>query len=121
MYNNVNVSQSKAGTPQRWQVLAATFLSYFAECYDLIILSIVMPVIINVLGISLAQGGLLSSLSMVGAMIGSIVLGVVAENKGRKFALILSVVWFAVGTFPVIFIQHFAHFLNNLMHFRLIR
>ncbi len=107
MYDNLNVSQSKAGTPQRWQVLAATFLSYFSECYDLIILSIAMPVIINVLGISLAQGGLLSSISMVGAMVGSIVLGIVAENRGRKFALILSVVWFGIGTFPVIFIHHF--------------
>ncbi|TEB06106.1 putative sialic acid transporter [Pelotomaculum schinkii] len=107
MQDTVNVSQSQSGTPQRWQVLAATFLSYFYDSYDLIILSIAMPVIINVLGISLSQGGLLSSVSMIGAMVGSIVLGVVAENKGRKFAIILSLVWFGIATFPVIFITHF--------------
>lgn len=66
-----------------------------------------MPVIITVLDITLAEGGLLSSVSMIGAMTGSVVLGVVAENRGRRFALILSLVWFGIATLPVIFIQHF--------------
>ena len=35
---------------------------------------------------------------MIGAAAGSIIFGVVAENKGRKFTLILSLVWFGTGT-----------------------
>ena len=106
MDNTLN-TMNDSGTPQRWRVLGATFLSYFYDSYDLIILSIAMPVIISFLDISLTEGGLLSSFSMIGAMLGSMIMGVIAENKGRKFTLILCLVWFGIATIPVIFIQNF--------------
>ncbi len=85
------------GTPERWRVLAATFLSYLYDSFDLVILAISMPVLIRVLHITMAQGGLLASVTMVGAAIGSIVIGMIAENRGRKFALVLSLCAFGIG------------------------
>lgn len=108
METNANISiREPGGSPQRWRVLIATFLAYFYDSYDLLILSIAMTAIMASLDINLAQGGLLVSANMIGAMVGSIVLGIVAENKGRRFTIILSCVWFGVATFPIIFIQHY--------------
>jgi MFS family permease len=100
-----------SGTVARWKVLAATFISYLYDSFDLLILAISMPVLIKVLGITLPQGGLLASSTMIGAAIGSIVLGVVAENKGRKFALVISLALFGVGTGCVYFIDTWEHWM----------
>jgi MFS family permease len=87
-----------SGTPDRWKVLSATFLAYFYDSFDIIILAIAMPVLIKILGITLPEGGLLASATMIGAATGSILLGLLAENRGRKLALLLSLFLFGVGT-----------------------
>ena len=46
-----------SGTPDRWKVLSATFLAYFYDSFDIIILAIAMPVLIKILGITLPEGG----------------------------------------------------------------
>ena len=85
-----------SGTPQRWKVLWATFLTYLFDSYDLMVLAIAMPVLLKVLQISLPEGGLLGSSTMLGAMLGSIVFGLIAENHGRRFALVLALLWLGV-------------------------
>jgi len=90
-------SEHPSGSPYRWRVLWATFFSYLIDSYDLIALAIAMPVLLKVLRISLAEGGLLGSATMVGAMAGSVVFGLIAENYGRRFALVLSLVWLGIG------------------------
>lgn len=58
------------GTKYRWPVFISTFLSYIFDNYDNVILAISMPVLISVLNISYAQGGLLVSVTMVNALVG---------------------------------------------------
>ena len=86
-----------SGTPQRWKVLWAAFLTYLFDSYDLMVLAIAMPVLLKILAISLPEGGLLGSATMLGAMIGSVVFGLIAENYGRRFSLVLALVWLGVG------------------------
>ena len=93
-----SVMFESAGTPQRWRVLAATFIAYLYDSFDLVILAIAMPVLIRILNISMAEGGLLVSVTMIGAAIGSMTIGVVAENHGRRFAVLLSLFGFGIGT-----------------------
>ncbi len=88
---------SASGTIYRWRVLGATFLTYFVQSYVLIVLAIAMPVLLKVLNISLPEGGLLGSATMIGAILGSILFGLIAENKGRRFALILVLIWLGVA------------------------
>lgn len=102
---------SESGTRQRWPVLIATFLAYFYDSFDLAILSIAMPVLIKVLNIDLASGGLLASATMIGAAAGSIILGIVAENRGRKFALVLSLAWFGIGTGLIYLVSSYGEWL----------
>lgn len=99
------------GTKYRWPVFISTFLSYIFDNYDNVILAISMPVLISVLNISYAQGGLLVSVTMIGAALGSIILGTVAENRGRRFALIFSLVAFGLGTGVIIFVDDWEHWM----------
>jgi MFS family permease len=94
-----------SGTPQRWRVLWATFLTYFFDSFDLMVLAIAMPVLLKVLAITLPEGGLLGSATMLGAMIGSVVFGLIAENYGRRFALVLALCWLGIGMGAVYFID----------------
>ncbi len=89
--------ETTSGTPYRWRVLWATFFSYLVNSYDLIVLAIAMPVLLKVLRISLPEGGLLGSATMVGAIAGSIIFGLIAENRGRRFSLLLSLSWLGIG------------------------
>lgn len=88
---------AESGTVYRWPVLWATFTTYLVDSYDLIVLAIAMPVLLKVLNISLPEGGLLGSATMLGAMIGSVGFGLLAENYGRRFALIVALVWLGIG------------------------
>ena len=96
---------SENGTEHRWKVLWATFTTYLYDSYDLIILAIAMPILLKTLNISLPEGGLLGSATMVGAALGSIVFGMIAENYGRRRALILALVWFGAGNAFIYFID----------------
>jgi len=97
--------QTEAGTEWRYKVAAATFVSYLYDSYDLIVLAIAMPVVLKFLDISLPEGGLLASATMAGAALGSILFGLIAENYGRRRAILLALVWFGIGTGIVVYIQ----------------
>ena len=88
---------SPDGSEHRWKVLWAGFVAYLFDSYDLMVLAIAMPVLLKVLDISLPDGGLLGSATGLGAMLGSIVFGLIAENRGRRFSLVLALVWLGVG------------------------
>jgi len=93
------------GSAHRWRVLWAGFIAYLFDSYDLMVLAIAMPVLLKVLAISLPDGGLLGSATALGAMLGSIVFGLIAENRGRRFSLVLALVWLGVGMGGVYFVD----------------
>ena len=103
--------EAAAGTPFRWRVLWATFFSYLVDSYDLVVLAIAMPVLLKVLHVPLRTGGLLFSGTMVGAIFGSVLFGLIAENYGRRFALILSLLWLGVAMGLILFISTWWHLL----------
>lgn len=100
-----------SGSPQRWRVTRATFLTYFFDSYDLAILAVALPVLMVELNIDKAQGGLLSSATMIGAAVGSILFGLIAENMGRRRAIEISLVWFGAATLGIYLISTFTPWL----------
>ncbi len=56
-----------------------------------------MPVLLRILNISLPEGGLLGSATMIGAVLGSAFFGLIAENRGRRLALVLALLWLGSG------------------------
>ncbi len=105
------VLETTAGTVYRWRVLWAAFFSYLVDSYDLIVLAIAMPVLLKVLNISLPEGGLIGSATMVGAMAGAVVFGLIAENYGRRFTLILTLVWLGIGMGSVYCVTTWGHWI----------
>jgi len=99
------------GTRYRWPVLWAAFVTYLFDSYDLMVLAIAMPVLLKVLNITLPEGGLLGSATMLGAMAGSVLFGLIAENYGRRFALVLSLVWLGIGMGVVYFMNSWTHWM----------
>jgi MFS family permease len=99
------------GTRYRWPVLWAAFVTYLFDSYDLMVLAIAMPVLLKVLNITLPEGGLLGSATMLGAMAGSVLFGLIAENYGRRFALLLALVWLGIGMGVVYFMDSWTHWM----------
>ncbi len=99
------------GTRYRWPVLWAAFVTYLFDSYDLMVLAIAMPVLLKVLNITLPEGGLLGSATMLGAMAGSVLFGLIAENYGRRFALLLALVWLGIGMGVVYFMNSWTHWM----------
>jgi MFS family permease len=104
-------SGAATGTVYRWRVLWAAFSSYLVDSYDLIVLAIAMPVLLKVLHISLPLGGLLGSATMLGAVVGSVVFGLIAENRSSRFSLIVSLVWLGAGMGSVWFVSTWAQWM----------
>jgi MFS family permease len=99
------------GTRYRWPVLWAAFVTYLFDSYDLMVLAIAMPVLLKVLNITLPEGGLLGSATMLGAMAGSVLFGLIAENYGRRFALLMALVWLGIGMGVVYFMDSWTHWM----------
>jgi MFS family permease len=87
------------------------FVTYLFDSYDLMVLAIAMPILLKVLNITLPEGGLLGSATMLGAMAGSVLFGLIAENYGRRFALVLSLVWLGIGMGVVYFMNSWTHWM----------
>lgn len=102
---------SSSGSPHRWRVLWATFVAYLFDSYDLTVLAIALPVLLKVLSIGLPEGGLLGSSTALGAMAGGVVFGLIAENYGRRFALVLALVWLGAAMAAVYLVDTWAQWM----------
>jgi MFS family permease len=82
----------------RCHVLAACFLSYAFDGMDFMVLSLSLTAITQEWHLTLGQAGLLGTAGMIGVGFSSVLVGWYADNYGRRRALLLSVITFAVFT-----------------------
>lgn len=92
-------------------MLWATFLAYLFDSYDLTVLALALPVLLKLLGMSLPEAGLLGTATALGAMAGGVLFGLLAENLGRRFALVLSLLWLGVGMAGVYLVNTWGHWM----------
>lgn len=74
------------------------FLSNMFDFYDLMVLSMALAFIIKEFNLSLGQAGMLGTATLIGCGISVFTTGWISENKGRKTAIIISVVSFSILT-----------------------
>lgn len=68
------------------------------EGMDIMFISFAMSMMVTDFGISLAQGGLISSVTNWGMLLGGIIFGILADKFGRVLVFTYTIILFAVGT-----------------------
>jgi len=85
-------------TKYQWKILFASIMGYAMDGLDMLILSFVMTAIISAFGLSLAQGGLIATVTLIGAVLGGYVAGILSDIYGRIKTFALTIVLFAIFT-----------------------
>ncbi|WP_037363140.1 MFS transporter [Amycolatopsis orientalis] len=95
----------------RWIVLGGCFLAYLFDALEIVLLSLALPTIRHDLGLSVTQAGLLATATLLGIGVSSVTGGYVADNFGRKKALVASLLVFGGGTAALAVVPDFSVFL----------
>ncbi|KFU81869.1 Sugar phosphate permease [Amycolatopsis lurida] len=95
----------------RWIVLGGCFLAYLFDALEIVLLSLSLPAIRHDMGLTATQAGLLATATLLGIGVSSVAGGYVADNFGRKKALIASLVIFGVFTAALAVVPNFTVFL----------
>ena len=94
----------------RWVVLFGSFVAYMFDALEILLLSFALPVIRADLGLTTTQGGLLATATLLGIGVSSVTVGWLADNYGRKRALMLSLAVFGVFTAAILVVPSFTLF-----------
>lgn len=94
---------SSASIDQGWtsygrKAVTAAAVGYGLDGFDLLILSFALSGIITSLGLTDAQAGSLTTVTLLGAVLGGIGFGILSDKLGRVRVLTYSVIFFAVFT-----------------------
>jgi predicted MFS family arabinose efflux permease len=89
--------------PEHRRLLAAGMLCYGFDALDFMMLAMAMPLLIVEWHLTLGQAGLLGTAGMIGVGLSGLVLGWYSDRHGRRRALLVSVVVFAVFTAAIAF------------------
>ncbi|MGW6118000.1 MFS transporter [Nocardia sp. NPDC055165] len=95
----------------RWIVLGGCFLAYLFDALEIVLLSMALPSIRKDLGITITQGGLLATATLVGIGVSSVLGGYVADNFGRKKALLAALSIFGIFTAAIYVVPSYEVFL----------
>lgn len=95
----------------RWIVLAGCFIAYLFDALEIVLLSLALPRIRTDMDLSIQQGGLLATATLLGIGLSSVLGGYVADNFGRKRALLLSLATFGLFTAAIFVVPNYYVFL----------
>lgn len=97
-----NTAQIEAGTGKitgyQWKTLWASTIGYAMDGLDMMILAFTMPLIISYFGINAAQAGSISTITLLGSVIGGIVFGILADKFGRVRVFTWTILIFSLFT-----------------------
>lgn len=85
----------------KWRVLAGGFAGYTFDAMDLVLLAMAFQPIMNDLGLTRSEAGLLATATLIGVGISSVVMGWYSDNYGRKKAMLWSLISFSLLTMAI--------------------
>ncbi len=92
---------------RRYGALGFLLVAYFCYAWSWNTVDILRPYIKESLGLSLTQSGSLYTLQSIGAIVGAVVIGQVADKIGRRNALSISMIGYGTGILAAIFVTDF--------------
>jgi MFS family permease len=87
-----------AASPEARRALVAASLGWLLDAFDVMLYALVLAALIGDLGMDLATGGRLGSLTLAASAVGGVAFGVLADRWGRTRALSLSILLYSVFT-----------------------
>lgn len=91
-------------------VLIGSFVAYMFDALEILLLSFALPVIRADLELTTTQGGLLATATLLGIGVSSVTVGWLADNYGRKRALMVSLAVFGMFTAAILVVPSFTLF-----------
>lgn len=82
----------------RRKTVVASVAGLTLEGMDIMFISFAMSMIVSHFNISLATGGLISSITNIGMLLGGIIFGIMADKFGRVKIFTYTIILFAIGT-----------------------
>ncbi len=95
--NNPILFLRLATAAERRALLAST-LSWMLDGMDVTLYAMVIAELVRELRLSTSEAGLLASLTLIASAAGGILFGILADRKGRRFALMTSILFYSVFT-----------------------
>jgi MFS transporter, SHS family, lactate transporter len=83
----------------QWRAFWAVFLGWIVDAFDFHILTFILLDIEKSFSIDRALAGLLGTVTLMMRLVGGTIAGTLADKWGRKFPLMLSVLWFSLFAF----------------------
>lgn len=94
---------------ERWKIMWASILGYAMDGLDVLILSFAMAAIVAEFGLSLGEGGLIATYTLIGTVLGGYLFGILADYWGRVHTFALTIILFSVFTGACAFADSAAH------------
>ncbi|MGP7817123.1 MFS transporter [Niallia sp. 01092] len=96
--NSSSMNKSEKITPYQWKTLWSSTVGYAMDGLDMMILAFTMPLIMAYFAINQAQAGSISTVTLLGAVVGGIVFGILADKFGRVRVFTWTILIFSVFT-----------------------
>ena len=95
---NLFSGDDEATWKRRWKMMYASVAGYAMDGLDMLILSFAMTAIIKEFGLSFADAGLIATYTLIGAVLGGWIFGIMADYVGRVKVFALTIVVFSIFT-----------------------
>ncbi len=108
-----NPNGPKKFTSYQWKTLWASTIGYAMDGLDMMILAYTLPLIMAFYGLNQVEGGSLSTITLLGSVLGGILFGILADKYGRVRVFTWTILIFSLFTALCAFapnVQSFAFF-----------
>lgn len=94
---------------ERWKIMWASIIGYAMDGFDVLILSFAMAAIVSEFGLTLGEGGMIATYTLIGTVLGGYIFGIFADWWGRVHTFSLTIIIFSIFTGACAFADNAVH------------
>ena len=94
---------------ERWKIMWASIIGYAMDGLDVLILSFAMAAIVSEFGLTLGEGGMIATYTLIGTVLGGYIFGIFADWWGRVHTFSLTIIIFSIFTGECAFADNAVH------------
>lgn len=94
---------------ERWKIMWSSIIGYAMDGLDVLILSFAMAAIVSEFGLTLGEGGMIATYTLIGTVLGGYIFGIFADWWGRVHTFSLTIIIFSIFTGACAFADNAVH------------